>query len=107
MDLTQKHCEPCEGGTKPFTRDEFSQYLSIVPEWEVIDELKIKRKFKFKNFKEALLFVNKVGALAEEEGHHPNISLYGWNKVVLTLTTHAIGGLSINDFIMASKIDRI
>ena len=65
------------------------------------------KEFKFKDFKEALNFVNKVGEKAEQENHHPNIYLYGWNKVRITLTTHAIKGLSINDFILASKIDRI
>lgn len=106
LDLSQKHCVPCEGGEKPLTREEFQQYVSIIPDWEVIDDLKIKKKFTFKDFKMALAFVNKVGDIAEEEGHHPNINLYGWNKVSITLTTHAIGGLSLNDFIMAAKIDR-
>lgn len=106
-DLSQKKCGPCEGGTKPLTKVEFAPYLEEVKDWEVIDNLKIRKKFKFKNFKEALTFVNKVGELAENEGHHPDINLHSWNKVTITLSTHAIGGLSINDFILAAKIDRV
>ncbi len=107
MDLHNKKCVPCEGGTKPFDTDEINKYLSIVKGWIVKDGIKIIKEFKFKDFKEALNFVNKVGEKAEQENHHPNIYLYGWNKVRITLTTHAIKGLSINDFILASKIDRI
>ena len=93
---------------KPLQRSEFVQYLPQVKEWEVVEDgKKFQRTFKFKNFKEALDFVNKVGAIAEEENHHPNIFLYGWNKVRIPLFTHAIGGLSMNDFIMAAKIDRL
>lgn len=106
MDLHNKKCVPCEGGTKPFDKKETDKYLSIVSGWSTEDNLKITKHFKFKNFKEALSFVNYVGEIAESENHHPNIYLYGWNKVRITLTTHAIAGLSINDFILASKIDR-
>jgi len=107
MDLTKQRCVPCEGGDKPFDKKEIEKYLSIVSGWDVIEDLKISKHFKFKNFKEALSFVNKVGEIAEHENHHPNIYLYGWNKVRITLTTHAIKGLSINDFILASKIDKL
>ena len=72
-----------------------------------MEEGKVVRRFKFKNFKEAINFVNKVADLAEEEDHHPNISIYGWNKVKLTFFTHAIKGLSENDFIMAAKVNQI
>ena len=106
-DLTKQKCVACEGGTAPMKREEFSQYLPQVKDWEVIEDKKLQRTFKFKDFKQALAFVNKVGATAEEEGHHPNIFLYGWNKVRITLFTHVIDGLSLNDFIMAAKIDRI
>ena len=107
-ELIQQKCVPCEGGTKPFTRTEFTQYLPSVPGWTAInDDKAIVRDFKFKNFKEALAFVNKVGELAESEGHHPDINLHNWRKVKLTLSTHAIGGLSINDFILAAKVDRL
>jgi 4a-hydroxytetrahydrobiopterin dehydratase len=75
--------------------------------WQVIDDYQLLREFRFENFKQALDFVNKVGKTAEKEGHHPDIYIYDWKKVRLTLTTHAIGGLSINDFVLASKIDLI
>jgi 4a-hydroxytetrahydrobiopterin dehydratase len=107
MDLTKLKCEPCEKGTKPFDKKETDKYLSIVQDWNEIEGKKIKKEFKFKDFKEALKFVNEVGNIAEQENHHPNILLYGWNKVRITLTTHAIGGLSINDFVLAAKIDTL
>jgi len=106
--LSKGHCVPCEGGVEPLTRKEFEPYLEIIKDWMVAaDEKSIERNFKFKDFKEALTFVNKVGEIAEAEGHHPDINLYGWNKVCVTLSTHAIKGLSINDFVVASKIDLI
>lgn len=87
-------------------RNQFGQYLEIVKDWGVInDDKAIQREFTFKDFKEALAFINKVGVVAEEEGHHPDLNLHSWNKVTVTLSTHAIGGLSINDFVLASKID--
>ncbi|HVF69150.1 MAG TPA: 4a-hydroxytetrahydrobiopterin dehydratase [Xanthomonadales bacterium] len=105
-DLKNKKCVPCEGGVKPLTLDEYGSYLrNELKDWVNVDEKQIEKEYKFQNFNEALGFVNKVGAIAEGEGHHPDINLYGWNKVKLTLSTHAIGGLSENDFIMASKID--
>jgi 4a-hydroxytetrahydrobiopterin dehydratase len=107
-DLKYKKCVPCEGGVKPLTRDEYGAFLEReISGWMDEDEKKIVKEFKFGDFKEALGFVNKVGALAEEEGHHPDILIHGWNKVKLSLSTHAIGGLSENDFILASKIDGI
>ena len=103
--LAGKKCEPCKGGTPPLQLDQIKDYLGqLQGEWEVEDNKKIKRKFELKTFKEAINFVNKVARLAEEENHHPNIRIY-YNKVVIELTTHAIGGLSENDFIMASKIE--
>ncbi|MBI3486038.1 4a-hydroxytetrahydrobiopterin dehydratase [Candidatus Daviesbacteria bacterium] len=107
LDLASKHCKPCEGGTAPFKKEEYQPYLKSVPKWKDVEGKTIERNFKFENFKHALDFVNKVGAIAEEEGHHPDIYLHSFNKVKLTLTTHAISGLSENDFILASKIDKI
>lgn len=105
-DLKNKKCVPCEGGVKPLTPDEYGAFLrTTLSGWADFDETRIEKEYKFTDFKEALAFVNKVGELAESEGHHPDINLHGWNKVKITLTTHAIGGLSENDFIMASKID--
>lgn len=85
---------------------ETNQYMSEVLGWELVDNKKIKKEYKFKDFQDSLNFVNSVGALAEEEQHHPNITII-YNKVRITLSTHAIGGLSQNDFIMAAKIDHI
>ena len=107
-DLTQQKCAPCEGGTAPLTSKdrEFAIYREQVPAWNVSsDEKSIERDFPFKNFKKALEFVNKVGEVAESEGHHPDIFLHNWKKVRVTLSTHAIKGLSVNDFILAAKVD--
>ncbi len=106
MDLTQKKCEPCEGGTKPFNAREIEVYMSYLKTpWAVTeDSKKIEQKFKFKDFAEAMKFVNKVADLAESEGHHPDIKI-SYDRVKIELWTHAIGGLSVNDFILASKID--
>ncbi|KKT79056.1 MAG: Threonine synthase [Candidatus Giovannonibacteria bacterium GW2011_GWB1_45_9b] len=106
MDLLSKKCIPCEGGTKPFEPEQIKPYLDQVKGWNLVRAEKIFKEFKFKGFKEALAFANKVGALAEEEGHHPDFAIL-YNKVILNLWTHAIGGLSENDFIMAAKIDQI
>lgn len=103
--LVKGHCVPCEGGTEPLKSEEIAKYLSLLKtEWSVVEDKKIEKKFKFKDFKEAMRFVNKIADVAEEQGHHPDISIY-YNKVDIALTTHAIGGLSTNDFIMASKIE--
>ncbi len=106
-DLTSLKCKACEGWMKPLTQEQFIPLLKQVSGWEVIEDIKIVKNFKFKNFKEALAFVNKIGEIAESENHHPNIFLYGWNKVKITLTTHVLKGLSENDFILAAKIDTI
>ena len=105
MDLTAKKCFPCEGGMPPLTPEQIMRYLPEVPGWEVKDNIRIFKNFQFKNFKDAMTFVDTVAALAEEEGHHPDILIHGWNKVRLELTTHAIKGLSENDFILAAKIN--
>lgn len=104
MNLAQKKCFPCEGGVKPLKGKTLEKYLKEVKGWDVIQEQHIEKEFKFKDFKTALVFVNKVGYLAEREGHHPDIFI-AWGKVKITLWTHAIAGLSENDFIVAKKID--
>ncbi len=107
-ELKKKSCTPCDGGIVPLVREEFAPYLDQVKFWTVIeDDTKLMREFTFKDFKAALDFVNAAGEIAEDEGHHPNIYLHGWNKVKVTLYTHAIKGLSENDFILAAKIDAI
>jgi len=106
--LTDKKCVACEGGIPPLTREEIAEFQPQVPKWEVAGNgLSITRQFSFKDFKQALAFVNKVGALAEEEGHHPDITLFQYKHVLISLWTHAIGGLSENDFILAAKIDTL
>ncbi|MDE2079437.1 MAG: 4a-hydroxytetrahydrobiopterin dehydratase [Patescibacteria group bacterium] len=103
--LTDKKCVACEGGVPPLNSEQVSAYSVQVPEWKIAPDLKsISREFTFKNFKEAMAFANKIGDLAEEEGHHPELAV-SWGKVSVHLTTHAIGGLSENDFIMAAKVD--
>ena len=104
--LLKKKCVPCEKkGIKPFDHAQAEDYLAQISGW-MLDEngKKISKEFKFKDFIGAINFVERVADLAEMEGHHPNIHVY-YNKVVLELSTHAIGGLSENDFIMAAKID--
>ncbi len=106
--LHTRVCKSCEGGIPPLTSAEIQIFLRQTPEWVVnAEEKQIEREWKLADFKTALDFINKVGALAEEEGHHPDILLHSWNKVKITLSTHAIGGLSDNDFILAAKIDRL
>lgn len=105
-DLTKKRCVPCEGGTKPFSSKQAKVYLKQVRDWK-FEGNKIKLDIKFKNFKEAMKFVNKVARLAEKERHHPDILIYSWNRVRFILYTHAIGGLSENDFILAAKINEL
>lgn len=89
------------------TRDEYADYLASLPEWTVESDRELDREFIFKNFHAAVAFINAVAQLAEQEKHHPDILLHGWNKVKIVLTTHAIKGLSINDFILATKINVI
>lgn len=108
-DLLKQKCIPCEGGTKPMTKMEAESMLVLhAKDWILGDDAKIiSKKFIFKDFKEALSFVNKVGELAEQEGHHPDIYLNNYKNVDVYLSTHAIGGLSKNDFIMAVKINTL
>ena len=103
--LLSKKCVPCEGGADLFSRAEAEEYLAETPGWEIVENgKKIKKEFKFKNFNEAIDFVDKVARIAESEGHHPDIHVF-FNKVVVELWTHAISGLSENDFIVAAKIN--
>ena len=105
-DLASKNCVPCKGGVPPLAGKELESLTKQVPEWKVIDGHHITRAFKFKNFVEALAFVNKVGALAEQQGHHPDIFL-AWGKAEVTTWTHSINGLTESDFILAAKVDRL
>jgi len=121
MELNQQHCIPCTDGVPPLPRERVGEYLGQVPEWELVPtplphpppmgegrnpSPKIVRTWKFKDFKEALAFVHRVGELAESEGHHPDITIH-WNRVTLELWTHVAKGLTENDFILAAKIDAL
>ena len=106
--LTAKKCTACEGDTPAFAREQIADHLPAVPEWKLTDDGKmIRRKYKFKDFVAALAFLQKVGDVAEAEQHHPDLHLTGYKHVTVELTTHAIGGLSANDFIVAAKIDEL
>lgn len=106
-DLLHKKCVPCEKWMPPIKGDAIKPYLSQLSlEWEVVDDTKIKHVFMFKDFKESMVFVNKIAEIAEAEGHHPDIFI-SWNKVRITLWTHFIKGLHENDFIMAKKIEAL
>ena len=107
VELKNLKCAPCSGKTPKLKPEEISNHLSQLDEWSVNNEQEmIFKKFNFKNFKEALKFTNIVGNIAEEEGHHPDISI-GWSYCLIMIHTHAIKGLSINDFILAAKIDQL
>ncbi len=107
MNLREQKCVPCEGGIEPLSKEDAMKLNTQVSGWQLSDDVvTITKQFAFTNFVDALAFVNKVGAIAEGEGHHPDIEL-GWGKVRVVLTTHAIKGLSINDFVVASKIDEV
>lgn len=106
MDLSKKRCKPCEGGIPPLNKNEVAEYKKhIKNDWKVQGN-KIIKEYAFVNYKHTMDFVNKVAHLAEEEGHHPDMHVY-YGKVVIELWTHAINGLSENDFILAFKIDKL
>ena len=109
-DLAQKKCIPCDGGISGFDVKEIHKYLKMVDGWEVkADEQKtyyLIKNFKFKNFLESKNFVNKVGEIAMQEGHHPDI-WFGWGYAKIKIFTHAIKGLHENDFVLAAKVDQI
>ena len=105
--LNEQKCVPCSIGAEPLNHVEIENYIKSLKEgWENLDDTKIKKTFKFKDFVGALEFTNAVGEISEEEGHHPNICL-GWGYVTIELYTHKIKGLHLNDFILASKIEEI
>jgi 4a-hydroxytetrahydrobiopterin dehydratase len=105
--LAAKTCTPCQGGIPPLTREEAETHRRQTPEWQLLhDPQRIERRFKFTDFAEAFAFVSKAADLAEQEGHHPDITV-GWGYASVLLYTHKIKGLHENDFIMAAKLDRI
>ena len=105
--LAEKECVPCKGGVPPLKGKELAKFASELDHgWRVVNEHHLEKEYKFKNFREALSFTNKVGELAESQGHHPDIYL-AWGQVKLTIWTHKIDGLTESDFVMAAKTERL
>lgn len=108
MSLARKKCKPCEGGVAAFDKSQAKSFLEKVEDWELADQNKsIVKTLSFENFMQVIEFVNKVAEIAEDEDHHPDLLIHDYKKLKISLTTHAIGGLSENDFIMAAKIDKL
>jgi 4a-hydroxytetrahydrobiopterin dehydratase len=106
-DLASQKCKACQGGVEPYTGEKLEEYRSrISDEWDVVDEHHLIREFGFEDFQEALDFVNDIGEIAEEQGHHPNIN-FTWGRAEIKLYTHKIDGLFQADFVMAAKIDKL
>jgi 4a-hydroxytetrahydrobiopterin dehydratase len=105
-ELATRQCIPCRGGVPPLKGEESRKLLAELEAWEVVGEHHLRKEYKFANFREAQNFVNRVGALAEEQGHHPDIC-YGWGRAEITIWTHKIDGLTESDFILAAKIDTL
>lgn len=106
MKLSEKRCVPCRGGVPPLTNEEIEPLIKQLSGWAVDKNSKITKEFKFKNFKEAVAFVNSITKIAEEEGHHPDLYV-SYGKVIVHIWTHKINGLTESDFILAAKIDKI
>ena len=107
-ELIRKHCKPCEGGVPALTGEEVKNHLPAVPAWRLTgDDKRIRREWRVKDFLTALDFFQRVGQLAQAEDHHPDLHLTGYRNVAVEMSTHAIGGLSENDFILAAKIDQL
>lgn len=107
-ELARKSCVPCEGGVPKLTPEEARGYLASTPDWALVaDSTRIRREWTVKNFVGGMDFLNRVTAIAEKEGHHPDFHLTGYRHVAIEIYTHAIGGLSENDFILAAKIDEL
>ena len=104
--LADRECKPCRGNTPPLKGAELENLRRQVTGWEVVEGHHLRREFRFENFREALKFVNQVAEIAEDQGHHPNVS-FTWGWVELEIFTHAVDGLTENDFVLAAKVDRI
>ena len=105
-ELAKKHCVPCRGGVPPLRGEPLAALQQNLPSWKVIEEHHLEKSFLFPDFAKALAFVVRIGAVAEEEGHHPDLGL-SWGKVDVKIYTHKIGGLTESDFILAAKIDEL
>jgi 4a-hydroxytetrahydrobiopterin dehydratase len=104
--LAEKHCVPCRGGVPPLQGDAIEAFAWQLPDWRVIEQHHLEKEFLFPDFAAALDFVNHIGALAEREGHHPDLC-FGWGRVQVVVYTHKIRGLTESDFVLAAKIDRL
>ncbi len=105
-DLASRHCVPCHGGVPRLEGAELERYTRALPSWEVVAGHHLRKVYTFKNFAQALALVNRVGELAEAEGHHPDVC-FGWGRAEITIHTHAIDGLSESDFVLAARIDTL
>jgi 4a-hydroxytetrahydrobiopterin dehydratase len=107
-ELSARHCKPCEGGVAPLNPAEVREMLQALPEWKLgTDGKRIRREWRMKDFTAALDFFKRVGLIAEAEDHHPDLHLTGYRNVAIEMSTHALGGLSENDFILAAKINQV
>jgi 4a-hydroxytetrahydrobiopterin dehydratase len=106
VDLAERECVPCRGGVPPMTGEEIKKFSSQVGDWRVISDHHLARSYRFKDFRETLDFVNRIGELAEQQGHHPDIC-FGWGKADVSIWTHKIDGLTESDFVLAAKIDKL
>ena len=105
-ELADRQCVPCRGGVPPLKGEEIDKLIAQLSGWDVVDEHHLRKQYKFKDFRETLDFVNRVGEVAEKEGHHPDFC-FGWGKAEVTIWTHKIDGLTESDFVLAAKIDKL
>ena len=105
-ELADRQCVPCRGGVPPLKGDEVQGLLGRLADWQAVNEHHLLKTYRFQNFRETLVFVNRVGELAEEQGHHPDIC-FGWGKAEISIWTHKIDGLTESDFVLAAKIDKL
>lgn len=105
-ELSERQCVPCRGGVPPLKGAEIQNLLGQLESWQVVNEHHLQKTYRFKDFRESLQFVNRIGELAEAQGHHPDIS-FGWGKADVTIWTHKIDGLTESDFVLAAKIDKL
>jgi 4a-hydroxytetrahydrobiopterin dehydratase len=105
-DLADLQCVPCRGGVPPLSGAEIEKLLKQLEGWQAVNEHHLQKTYRFQDFRESLEFVNRIGTLAEQQGHHPDIC-FGWGKAEVTIWTHKIDGLTESDFVLAAKIDKL
>jgi 4a-hydroxytetrahydrobiopterin dehydratase len=105
-ELANRKCIPCRGGVPPMETEQIATFIKQLDGWEVVDQHHLRKKYDFKDFRKSLDFVDRVGSLAEEQQHHPDIC-FGWGRAEITIWTHKINGLTESDFVLAAKIDRL